>query len=109
MIKQKKRFALLDTHMGHIFMKYVLLSFFKHTLIFKLVNIRSRGEPGDRETHKQVTLVKKEAKIKKRSQITKFFMSKIMSNLLKSKGRREGSQTPQKVSLTLAVNYHVCG
>lgn len=28
-VKQKNRFALLDTHMGHIFMKYVLLSFFK--------------------------------------------------------------------------------
>lgn len=107
MMKQKNRFALLGTHMGHIFLKYVLLSFFKHALMFKLVNIRSQGEPGDRGTHKQVNLVKKEAKIKKRSQI-KFFMSKIMCNLLKCKGRREGSQTPQKVSLTLAVNYHVC-
>lgn len=75
-------------------MKYVLLSFFKHILMFSVAQVcryQIRGEPGDRGTHKQVNLVKKEAKVKAGSQITKFFMSKIMCNLLKSKGRREGS------------------
>lgn len=77
--------------MGHIFMKYILLSFFlnMHSCSVWLVDIRSEVNPGTGEL-KQVNLVKKAAKIKNGSQI-KFFMSKIMCNLLKSKGWRVGS------------------
>lgn len=91
-MKQKNRFELLDTHMGHIFMKYVLLSFFKHTPMFKLVDIKSWGKSGDKGTHKQVNLVKKEAKIKNRSQITKFLISKKNCSLLKVKERKNGAK-----------------
>lgn len=98
-MKQKNRFPPLDTHMSHIFMKYVFLSFFKQTLMFNVAQAcryQIWGEPGDRGTHKQVDWAKKEAKFKNGSQITKFFMSKIMCNLLKHKGRREGSLSTAK-------------